>query len=45
MDLAKFRKVTHKLLKKYPYIVPEEVLMIVLDRNYLVYMTKNGKYA
>ena len=43
MALAYFRMLIHKLFNKYPYIVPEEAHIIILDRNSYVCMAKNGK--
>ena len=34
MDLAHFRMLIHGFLNKYPYIVPEEDPLIVLDSKY-----------
>ena len=35
----------HLLLNKDTYIVPEEAPLIILDINYVVCMTNNGKYT
>ena len=43
MALANFRMLIHELLKKDPYIVPEEVILIVLDSKSAMCMAKNGK--
>ena len=33
----------HEFLNKYPYIVPEETPLIILNSKSAVYMAKNGK--
>ena len=43
MDLAHFRMLIHALLNKYLDIVPEEALLIVLDRKSAKCMANNGK--
>ena len=43
MDLSDCRMLIHELLNKYPYIVPEEAPLIILDSNYSVCMDNNGK--
>ena len=43
MDLAHFRILIHELLKKDPYIVPEQAPLIILDSNPVFCMAKNGK--
>ena len=43
MALAHFRMLIHELLNKYPYIVPYESPLIILDSKYDVCMAKNGK--
>ena len=43
MDLAHCRMLIHELLNKYPYIVPEEDLLIILDIISAVCMDRNGK--
>ena len=43
MDLEHFRMLIHELLNKYPYIVPEEDLLIILDSKSAVFMDENGK--
>ena len=43
MALANFCMLIHELLNKYPYIVTEEDLLIILDSNYSVCMAKDGK--
>ena len=43
MTLAHFRMLIHELLKKDPYIVPEEAPLIILDGKSTVCMAKNGK--
>ena len=43
MDLAHFRMLIHELLNNYPYIVPEEAPLIVLDSKSAMCMAKNGK--
>ena len=45
MALAHFRNFIHELLNKYPYIVPEEAPLIVLDSKYGMCMDNNGKDA
>ena len=45
MALAHFRFLIHELLNKDPYIVPEEVPLIVLDSKSAMCMAKNGKDA
>ena len=45
MALAHFIMLIHELLNKYPYIVPEEDPLIVLDNKSDICMTKNGKYT
>ena len=45
MDLAHFRVFIHELLNKYPYIVPEESPLTILDSKYDLCMSNNGKYA
>ena len=42
-DLAHSRKLIHELLKKDPYIVPEEAPLIVLNSKYAMCMDNNGK--
>ena len=43
MDLAHFRMLIHALLNKDLDIVPEEALLIVLDRKSAKCMANNGK--
>ena len=43
MYLAHFRMLIHELLNNYPYIVPEEVSLIILDIKSDVCMANNGK--
>ena len=43
MDLAHFRMLINELLKKYPYMCPEEDPLIILDIKSAVCMAKNGK--
>ena len=43
MALAHLRMLIHELLNKYPYIVPDVVPLIILDRKSAVCMAKNGK--
>ena len=43
MALAHFRMLINELLKKYPYVIPEEASLIILDIKYAVCMDKNGK--
>ena len=43
MDLVYFRMLIRELFNKYPDIVPEEDLIIILDSNSDVCMDKNGK--
>ena len=45
MDLAHFRMLNNELLKKDPYVVPEQALLIILDIKYHICMAKNGKDA
>ena len=45
MALAHLRMLTHELLNKDPYIVPEESPLIIFDSNYAVCISKNGKYT
>ena len=42
MDLARFRKLNNELLNKDPYVVPEEVTLIILDDESAVCMTNGG---
>ena len=42
MDLAHFKMFIHELLKKYPYIVPEEYPIVILYSKSAVCMAKNG---
>ena len=43
MALAHFRMLTHELLNKDTYIVPEKYPLIILDIKSAVCMTNNGK--
>ena len=43
MALAHFRILIHELLNKDQYIVPEEAPLIILDGNYDMFMSNNGK--
>ena len=43
MALAHFRILIHELLNKYPYIVPQEDPLIVLDSKYAMCMANNFK--
>ena len=43
MDLAHFRMLLHELLNEDPYIVPDEVPLIVLDSKSAMSMANNGK--
>ena len=43
MALAHFRMLIHKLLNKYPDIIPEEAPLIVLYSKSAMCMAKNGK--
>ena len=43
MDLSYFRMLIHELLNKCTYRVPEEAPLIILDSNYDVCMSNNGK--
>ena len=43
MALAHFRMLINELLKKYPYIVPKEIPLIVLDSKSAMCMAKNSK--
>ena len=43
MALAHYRILIHELLKKDPYIVPEESPLIILDSKSAVFMAENGK--
>ena len=45
MALSYFSILIHEILNKYPDIVPEQEPLIILDSNYAVYMSKNGKYT
>ena len=45
MVSAHFRVLIHESLGKYPDIVPEEALLLILDSKYTVCMDKNGKYT
>ena len=45
MALARFRMLVHELLNEDTEMVPKEATLSVLDINYAVYMTKNGKYT
>ena len=43
MALSNFRMLIHEFLNKYPWIVPEEDPMIVLDSKYAMCMANKGK--
>ena len=43
MDLSNFRMSIHEFFNKDPNIAPEEDPMIILDINYAVCMSNNGK--
>ena len=43
MALAHFRMLIHELLNKYPYIVPDETPLIVLNIRSDICMANNGK--
>ena len=43
MDLADFRMLIHEFLNEYPYMVPKEAPLIVLDSESAMCMAKNGK--
>ena len=43
MALAHFIMLIHELLNKYPYILPDEATLIVLDIKYAMFMAKNVK--
>ena len=43
MALSHFRMLIHELLRKDPYIVPEEDPLIVLDSKYAMCMANNSK--
>ena len=43
MALSNFRMLIHELLNKYPDIVPEETLLIVLDSKYAMCIAINSK--
>ena len=45
MDSAYFRMLIHELLNKDPDISTDKDPFIMLDRNYSVFMSKNGKDA
>ena len=44
MALSHFMMLIHELLEKDPEIIPEEDLLIILDRKSAVCMNNNGKY-
>ena len=44
IDLEHFRMLIHELLNKYPYIVPDEYYLVMLDSKSSVCMANNGKY-
>ena len=43
MALAHFRMLNNEFLNKDPYVVPEQVPLIILDRKSDICMDKNGK--
>ena len=43
MALSYFRMLNNELFKKYPYVVPEQAPLIILDRKSDICMAKNGK--
>ena len=43
MSLAYFRMINNEFLNKYPDVVPEQALLIILDSKQAVFMDKNGK--
>ena len=43
MALAHFSMLIHEFLNKDPDIVPEEVPLIIFNKNYAVCMANNGK--
>ena len=45
MALAHFRMLVHEFLNEYPYMVPKEAPLIVLDSNSAMCMAKNGRYT
>ena len=45
MALARSRMLIYELLNKDPYIVPEEALLIILDRKFSVCKAKNDKHT
>ena len=43
MSLTHLRMLIHDFFNKDQYIVPEEILLIILDRNYAVCMANHDK--
>ena len=43
MALAHFRMLVHELLNEYPFMVPKETPLIVLDSKSAMCMAKNGR--
>ena len=43
MALSYFRMLNNELFNKYPYVVPEQAPLIILDRKSDICMAKNGK--
>ena len=45
MSLAHLRMLNNEFLKKDPYVVPEQLPLIILDRKSSICMANNGKDA
>ena len=43
MDIAHFIMINNELMNKYPYLVPEQVPLIIMDIKSSLCMDKNGK--